>query len=722
MAARDFPTIRERAKALFINLAISYAVFVTAAGQFLPTGGLESVWLMSALAFWLLTLLSAPWFLPPRDALANAVGAAAILVTTVINPAVGFAGLLEIIRWVAILYCATITLLAVAALFLHDDDPRSALGAFAFRLTGNFGKGEILYTPPALISVIGAYQQSLSTVAWLTVFWVLLIVVRPVERVLSALRQLKSDQTSLERDPSVGIIDRVDHPNIVRVRLAESAAWEPRTLHIAVMPDGNEKYVLALFKQVQGNDVMGTGLCVGEVAERRLLPRGSVCQSHDANMTTQFLENLSGTQGSELIGFTVENSTIAFLRFEVAASQDLSEGEVIFARVGTKDIFYQILDAETTEESFDQNPRGTHIVRAAQLGEYSVTQGFTKYPWLPAMNTPLFSAKNTVFNPQQRSDREFEIGTVPSTNIGVVANIDELVEYHTAILGVTGTGKTELALDLVREAHQKEIKVFCVDFTGDYRARLQDLHPIYPAPTGAQATDLEAKIFAVETGTYGASAEKAALKTTIQTLRTAIDAQIDSFLRDPGQNLAIFELAEIANTKASLRLTELYLSSIMSWARTNRRARQVMIVLEEAHTIVPETYGSGFDAETQNVVSRTGQIALQGRKYGVGLLVITQRTALVSKTILSQCNTFLTHSLIDQTSLNFLESVYSSQHTRLIPNLGRFEFLAFGKALRSERPILLKRPFVQGKKDASDALRRPLVAAPQREDRLIIPE
>ena len=121
-------------------------------------------------------------------------------------------------------------------------------------------------------------------------------------------------------------------------------------------------------------------------------------------------------------------------------------------------------------------------------------------------------------------------------------------------------------------------------------------------------------------------------------------------------NLALFELPEITNTKATLRLTELYLSTIMAWAREHRRARQVMIVLEEAHTIVPETFSSGFDSDTQWVVSRIGQIALQGRKYGVGLLVVTQRTALVSKTILSQCNTFFTHSLIDQTSLNFLES------------------------------------------------------------------
>jgi hypothetical protein len=38
--------------------------------------------------------------------------------------------------------------------------------------------------------------------------------------------------------------------------------------------------------------------------------------------------------------------------------------------------------------------------------------------------------------------------------------------------------------------------------------------------------------------------------------------------------------------------------------------------------------------------------------------------------------------------------------------LGRFQFLAAGKAIKAERPILLGRPFDQAKKDASDAMRQ----------------
>lgn len=90
------------------------------------------------------------------------------------------------------------------------------------------------------------------------------------------------------------------------------------------------------------------------------------------------------------------------------------------------------------------------------------------------------------------------------------------------------------------------------------------------------------------------------------------------------------------------------------------------------------------------------------------VLVVSQRTALVSKTILSQCNTFFAHSLIDQTSLTFLESVFSHEHVKVIPNLKFLEFLAFGKAVQVERPVLLRREFDAQKKAASEALNRPL--------------
>jgi hypothetical protein len=114
----------------------------------------------------------------------------------------------------------------------------------------------------------------------------------------------------------------------------------------------------------------------------------------------------------------------------------------------------------------------------------------------------------------------------------------------------------------------------------------------------------------------------------------------------------------------------------------------------------------GYDKfETLAVIGRIGQIALQGRKYGVGLLIVSQRTALVSKTILSQCNTCITFSLVDQTSLGYLSNVFSEQHVKTIPNLQFLEALAFGKAVRSERPVLMQIEYDENKKKASEELK-----------------
>lgn len=705
-ATRLQTTLGDRTKALTANIIVFYVCLYAASGNLLPTGGLESVWFLSGLALWFLALLSAPWFVPPKDALANALGAMTILVTAELGGTGSLKAHLEAVRWVAVLYCLIIMTSSVVALFIHDKNKRSPVGRFFFRVTDIFGQGELLYTSPALISIVGAYHTNLTTVTWLTILWVMFAIGQPFERILSAWKQWQAEKALVTSSPTIGSIERIDDPNIIRVKLARQSSWKPGVLHTCAMSNGDQHYVMALFSQVQGLEVMGTGLCVAELQEKISLAEGEVIQSHSPEMAAKFIENLSGTPGSELVGFTVENSNIGILRFEVSAASQLEEGQVVFVRLNGTDVFYQILDAHTAEENFDQNPRGTHIVNAVQLGCYSPEAGFTKYGWLSTMNTPVFWAKARDFPAPFLKAGEFVIGSVPSTNIGVTANIDDLVQFHTAVLGVTGTGKTELALDIVREAVKSDFRVFCVDFTGEYKARLHDLAPIFPAPTPAQIADLDAKLFAVETGTFGAGPEKAALKACLTGIRGSVETQVKDFL-EGDEKLAILELTDISNTKATLRITEQYLSTIMAWARQHRQARKVLIVLEEAHTIIPETFSSGFDGETQWVVSRIGQIALQGRKYGVGLLVISQRTALVSKTILSQCNTFLTHSLIDQTSLTFLESVYSSQHVRSIPNLGRFQFLAAGKAIKAERPILLGRPFDQAKQDASEALRQP---------------
>jgi hypothetical protein len=59
-----------------------------------------------------------------------------------------------------------------------------------------------------------------------------------------------------------------------------------------------------------------------------------------------------------------------------------------------------------------------------------------------------------------------------------------------------------------------------------------------------------------------------------------------------------------------------------------------MVVIEEAHNYIPER---GFGRAASTGIIRT--IAAEGRKFGFGLLVISQRPARVDKNVISQCNT-----------------------------------------------------------------------------------
>ena len=189
-------------------------------------------------------------------------------------------------------------------------------------------------------------------------------------------------------------------------------------------------------------------------------------------------------------------------------------------------------------------------------------------------------------------------------------------------------------------------------------------------------------------------------------LRTEIGTKVKDFIesKEEDHHLGIITLNEISNTKATIFITEIFLTCILNYARDNTECPRVLIVLEEAHTVVPETSTMGIsDFNSKGLVSKIAQIALQGRKYEVGLLVIAQRTATVSKTILTQCNTIITFSCFDATSLEFLKNVMGERHTHLIPNLPFLQAVVFGKGIRSERPIVIQIPYDEKKKDAPSA-------------------
>lgn len=100
----------------------------------------------------------------------------------------------------------------------------------------------------------------------------------------------------------------------------------------------------------------------------------------------------------------------------------------------------------------------------------------------------------------------------------------------------------------------------------------------------------------------------------------------------------------------------------------------------------------GDYSSNKAVVNKIGQIALQGRKYGIGFLVIAQRTANVSKTVLTQCNTIISFQAFDKTSFGFLESYLGNDFLEAMPNLKFRQAVMVGKAYRSTHPLIVEIP------------------------------
>ena len=84
----------------------------------------------------------------------------------------------------------------------------------------------------------------------------------------------------------------------------------------------------------------------------------------------------------------------------------------------------------------------------------------------------------------------------------------------------------------------------------------------------------------------------------------------------------------------------------------------------------------------------------EGRKFGVGLMLVTQRPSRVDETILAQCNSFLVLRLVNPKDQSFVRSVMenlSESDARMLPGFGPGQGLISGQAVRF--PLLVRIQF-----------------------------
>lgn len=404
-----------------------------------------------------------------------------------------------------------------------------------------------------------------------------------------------------------------------------------------------------------------------------------------------------------LVGTVCEGATIEKLKFEYAFNISIQEGELLQVRCGESNILYQVVEGTTGTETLEsRNEAGFIIGEAVQLGIWNTeTRSFDRYGWVPSMNSPVSKAE-TIEVPECLPN-EYQIGSIPGTNFPVFIDRETAVTHHLAILGVTGSGKSVFARNLIRQIADDDTKVVCVDFTNEYGIKLADII----GGSLVQGAQAEAMFTAIDTiseemDKFANQRNKALIAEKENELRTGFKIALQNFVQSENKAV-LFELPDVTNSAGILEYTKWFFKALFELAKARElNGKKVCIVLEEAHTIVPEWNFLGVDDKrSSSVVNSIAQIALQGRKYGVGFIVIAQRTANVSKTVLTQCNSVVAFQQFDRTSAEFLGNYMSSDYVASLTRLRSRHAIAVGKAFSSGTPMIfgvpeIAEPEVQG--------------------------
>lgn len=146
-------------------------------------------------------------------------------------------------------------------------------------------------------------------------------------------------------------------------------------------------------------------------------------------------------------------------------------------------------------------------------------------------------------------------------------------------------------------------------------------------------------------------------------------------------NLAGIHEEDIRHT-----LTASILTQIFNEKKEDLKAINTVFVIEEAHNFAPE--GGGRNNPAARIIKK---IASEGRKFNLGLIVVTQRPAYVSKDVLAQCSTQAIFRLINSGDLDQVKNVVegiSETEVNQLPHFQTGQALFAGVGIR--QPVIVR--------------------------------
>lgn len=188
----------------------------------------------------------------------------------------------------------------------------------------------------------------------------------------------------------------------------------------------------------------------------------------------------------------------------------------------------------------------------------------------------------------------------------------------------------------------------------------------------------------------------------------SVDKDLDALLSDwigVNKSVSILDLsgvpADVLQTVIGALLRLLY--DALFWARNlsqGGRHRPLLIIMEEAHLYL--------NGETKGLASSVvKRIVKEGRKYGIGAMIVSQRPSEIDPTILSQCGTFFALRLANSSDRGHITAALSDNLdglTGMLPILRTGEAIILGEAVKLPMRTFIEPPPKRFRPDSQDPI------------------
>ena len=372
----------------------------------------------------------------------------------------------------------------------------------------------------------------------------------------------------------------------------------------------------------------------------------------------------------------------------------------------------------TLDKSLERNPEDRideRVIGSATVIGYRDSNGLLNAPRTPfavgsdvKLSDGQFIKK--IVGLKDDAHRCAYIGMLRNYDLRIMLDINSMVQRHVSILAKTGGGKSYISGDIIEELMKHGVTCMIVDPHGEYGAMRDpadnrgdmrfsvsphsyqdsivefgmnedlDIHPLRFTLRSLDARDLMELCASSDSKTSVLALSKAMenvksrkefydIRDLIEEVSSIDSAKHYALIRDLQSLDSLRLFAEKGNSLSELvqkgkttiinlkgyspDIQQIIVRRLGNMLFTMRKAEKIppmMLVLEEAHNYCPQ-------AESTACKKSIITIASEGRKFGLGLMVISQRPAKIDKNVLSQCGTQI---ILKVTNPNDLKAISAS--------------------------------------------------------------